>query len=100
MAVEILGYMEEDHLVMICSDDGIGIKPELLEEIRSILASGINRSSHTGLYNINRRLQLKYGEGYGIRIESEYGKGTTLKITLPVIRMEGSGESDVENINC
>jgi two-component system sensor histidine kinase YesM len=100
MVVEILGYMEGDHLVMICSDDGVGMKPELLKEIRGILASGINRSSHTGLYNINRRLQLKYGEGYGIQIESEYGKGTTLKVALPVIRMEGSGESDVENINC
>lgn len=99
LAVEILGYREGDHLVMICSDDGAGMKPEVLEEIRNILASGINKSSHMGLYNINRRLQLKYGEGYGIRIESEYGKGTTLKVTLPIIRMEGSGESDVKNIN-
>ncbi len=100
LAVEILGYKEGDHLIMICSDDGAGMKPEVLENIRSILANGINKSSHMGLYNINRRLQLKYGEGYGIQIDSEYGKGTTLKVTLPVMIMEGSGESDVKNFNC
>jgi two-component system sensor histidine kinase YesM len=84
LVVEITGYREEDNLVVICTDDGIGITPGVLEEIRQILGSSSNRSSHTGLYNINRRLQLRYGEAYGIRIESERGKGTSLKVILPM----------------
>ncbi|MFT4143467.1 MAG: sensor histidine kinase [Mobilitalea sp.] len=84
MVVEITGYREESNLVVICTDDGIGIKPEILEEIRQLLESSVNRSSHTGLYNINRRLQLTYGDDYGIQIESIYGQGTSLKIILPM----------------
>jgi two-component system sensor histidine kinase YesM len=84
LVVEISGFKEDDKLVMICSDDGAGMTPEILEEIQQVLNSSTNRSSHTGLYNINRRLQLKYGEEYGIQIESEYGKGTTLKVILPI----------------
>jgi two-component system, sensor histidine kinase YesM len=84
LVVEISGYKEGDRLVMICSDDGAGMAPEVLEEMQQVLNSSINNSSHTGLYNINRRLQLKYGEEYGIQIESEQGKGTTLKINIPI----------------
>jgi two-component system sensor histidine kinase YesM len=84
LVVEVSGYREDDKLVIICSDDGAGMTPEILEEMQQVLSSSANRSSHTGLYNVNRRLQLKYGEEYGIQIESEHGKGTTLKIILPI----------------
>ena len=100
LLVEINGYKENDKLIMICSDDGAGIKPEILEEIQQILISSTNKSSHTGLYNINRRLQLKYGEEYGIQIESEYGNGTTLKVILPVRYGDCIGGNDAKNINC
>lgn len=91
LVVEISGYKEADRLVMICSDDGAGMTPEELEEIQKVLNSNTNRSNHSGLFNINRRLQLKYGEEYGIQIESEHDKGTTLKVILPVRYGEGAG---------
>lgn len=91
LVVEISGYKEADRLVMICSDDGAGMTPEVLEEMQQVLNSSVNSSSHTGLYNINRRLQLKYGEEYGIQIESEQDKGTTLKIILPIKYGMGEG---------
>ena len=84
LVVEVSGYKENDRLVMICSDDGAGMTPEALDEMQQVLNSNVNRSNHTGLYNVNRRLQLKYGEEYGIQIDSEYGKGTTLKVILPI----------------
>jgi two-component system sensor histidine kinase YesM len=91
LVVEINGYKEDGKLVMICSDDGAGMTLEVLEEIQQVLSSSTNRSSHTGLYNINRRLQLKYGEEYGIQIQSEHEKGTTLKIILPIRYGVGAG---------
>lgn len=99
LVVEISGYIKDDKLIVICSDDGAGIKPAVLEEIQQVLMSSINKSSHSGLYNINRRLQLKYGEAYGIQIQSEYGNGTTLTIVLPVSYGESSGGNDAKNIN-
>ncbi|MGB4658095.1 MAG: histidine kinase [Mobilitalea sp.] len=92
LLVEINGYKEDDKLIMICSDNGAGIRPEVLEEVQQVLRNSTNKSSHTGLYNINRRLQLKYGEEYGIQIESELGNRTTLKVILPVRYDEGKGD--------
>ncbi|MDF2484817.1 MAG: histidine kinase internal region [Herbinix sp.] len=99
LVVEINGYMEDDKLVMICSDDGAGMEPEVLEEMQQVLRCSTNESSHSGLYNINRRLQLKYGDEYGIQIQSEHEIGTTLKIVLPASYVESSGGSDAKNIN-
>lgn len=94
LLVEINGYKEDDKLIMICSDNGAGIKPNVLKEIQQILTSDTNKSSHLGLYNINRRLQLKYGEAYGIQIESVLGDGTTLKVILPIRYGESAGGND------
>jgi len=99
LVVEISGYLEDGKLVMICSDDGAGMEPEVLEEIQQVLGCSVNKSSHSGLYNINRRLQLKYGDEYGIQIQSDQEKGTTIKIVLPARNVGNSGGSDVKNIN-
>lgn len=88
LAVEITGYQENNQLVFICKDDGVGMPEEVLLEMQSILAQSDNKSNHTGLYNINRRLQIKYGKEYGIQIHSVQNEGTVLTVTLP-IRYEG-----------
>lgn len=42
-----------------------------------------NRSGY-GLFNINERIRLEYGAGYGLKIDSEKGKGNTVYITIPI----------------
>lgn len=44
------------------------------------------RGQSVGLRNVNRRLKRIYG--YGVEIESEVGKGTTVSIKLPKDRGE------------
>ena len=36
-----------------------------------------------GLYNVNERIRLNFGEKYGIIIESVYGESTVVTIMLP-----------------
>lgn len=36
-----------------------------------------------GLSNVNRRIQLIYGDRYGLNIYSELGKGTTVVMEIP-----------------
>lgn len=83
LTVTITGYQIQDKIVFACVDDGVGMEPELLEEIKQQLESNRNISSHLGLYNIHRRIRLMYKGDYGLDIASEKDKGTTVRITIP-----------------
>lgn len=86
LTVQIKAVITEDTLVVIIHDDGEGMEPKVLQKIRHILDGNINNSSHIGLYNVHRRVQLIYGEKYGVNLSSEHHGGTVVKITLPVSR--------------
>ena len=62
----------------------MGMDSERLSEITKGLADKAPEDAKIyGLYNVNERIRLFYGEEYGISIESEYDKGTTVTIRLP-----------------
>lgn len=88
LSVELKTYIHEDHLVMICRDDGEGMTPTALSELSRLLEQEENQSRHSGLYNIHRRIRLLYGPPFGVEIRSTEGRGTTLVITLPARRKE------------
>lgn len=76
--------IEEDGFMIYVTDNGDGISPERLLEINEILNKKNNSSSHIGLYNVKKRISLLYGEEYGLKIESDDGKGTKVTIKLPL----------------
>ena len=41
-----------------------------------------------GLFNVNRRIKLNFGEEYGLHITSSPGHGTLVTLTLPIITKE------------
>ena len=52
-------------------------------------ANGSNRD-HAGfaLFNVHERIQLSFGPEYGVQVFSEYGKGTTIGVTHPLVTKE------------
>ena len=44
---------------------------------------------HFGLWNSNQRLKLYFGEEYGIQMESEKGKYTSVTVRIPEKKYEG-----------
>lgn len=65
-------------------DDGTGIAEEKLKRINESLERGeTDRTEGYGIYNVNERLQLFYGEGYGLRYESIYGRWTRAVLKIP-----------------
>ena len=71
-------------VVVYVNDNGVGMDESTLSEV----LSGLNNIDlhKYGLYNVNQRIRLTYGEGYGINIESEPGKGTCVKVVFPKFR--------------
>lgn len=80
-------YQNNDDIVFKIIDDGIGMSKEKLAEINKAIQSSETNDS-IGLQNTNRRLKLYYGEKYGIDIQSEVNIGTTVIVTVPMIRLE------------
>lgn len=76
-------YIIGHGLIIKITNNGSEIEEQLLKKIRVALASDINCSQHSGLYNVNRRIQLMYGEAYGVDISSSRTDGTTVTISLP-----------------
>jgi len=83
LSVVIRGYQITDRLVFVCEDDGTGIEPGRLKEIRETLGKDTNDTAHYGLYNIHRRIKLMYKGDYGLDIEAREGGGTLVRIVLP-----------------
>lgn len=86
LEVKIKGEVTDGLLKITCEDNGTGMDRENLTAVRGLLAQQTNRSGHSGLYNIHRRIQLSYGTDYGVEIFSEREKGTMLRIILPARR--------------
>ncbi len=84
LTVKIKVSFLADDLVIVIYDDGIGMEPEVLEKLQTLLSQDNNSSDHIGLYNVHRRIQLMYGEAYGLTLKSEPSEGTVVKIILPI----------------
>ncbi|UJF36375.1 sensor histidine kinase [Paenibacillus hexagrammi] len=85
--IRISALLHQDTVRFRVEDDGAGIKPERLEEINRVLRGEEKRSEEAGfgLFNVNERIQLTYGIAYGLRVYSEYGKGTTVELIHPIV---------------
>ncbi|MGO4545997.1 sensor histidine kinase [Paenibacillus sp. 2TAB23] len=76
---------EDGHMEISVTDDGVGMEPERLEQLRITLRSRDREANqHIGIKNVNDRIRLHYGEGYGIEINSWLGSGTVVRIRLPL----------------
>jgi len=71
-------------VVIEVEDDGVGMP-----------AAGASTSSGTGIgmLNVTERLQVVYGDAAQITIESQPGRGTLVRLVLPVLQAEEMGGS-------
>jgi len=83
--IVITGWTEEETVVLIVSDDGIGIPPEKIDSI--LTGQGESRTgSNIGIYNTHQRLRLFYGDEYGLAYSSVPNVETSVEIRIPLTR--------------
>jgi two-component system, sensor histidine kinase YesM len=83
--ISIEGKLIGDIIQFKISDNGVGIKSAELEILREQL-KGQATSKSIGIINVHERIQLYFGNQYGISISSEKNAGTEVKILIPAVR--------------
>lgn len=81
----VIKVAQADHQLLIeISDNGKGFDMD-----RYLNSDNKNKLSGIGVMNVNERIKLHYGDGYGLFITSVVGKGTDCKIIIPIRKSEG-----------
>ena len=80
--INVLVWREEDTLICEVVDNGDGLEVSTENKLpntkrKQHMFSGI------GVRNVHERIQLIYGEQYGVTISSELGEGTKVRVTIP-----------------
>lgn len=81
--IEIMIQSEEDDILFIIKDNGVGMTKE---QCSVILKKEPGDQTGIGIKNVNDRIKIYFGEKYGIRITSEPDKGTCVTIRMPKVQ--------------
>lgn len=76
-SIRVTAVRETEKIIFTIEDDGVGIA------VLSVLENGY------GVRNVRERISLFYGEGYGVRFDSEPGVGTKVTVTVGLSYQEG-----------
>lgn len=82
----------EDKLLISVKDNGIGMSPDLVQNLLEEFKSGDSvailstEGQSIGLRNVLSRCRLNYGEQFQLELQSKLGEGTELNLILPLIR--------------
>ncbi|WNR42087.1 cache domain-containing sensor histidine kinase [Paenibacillus roseipurpureus] len=86
--IRLLGMKKDNRMIIQIQDDGAGMSPSQLQRLidrKFEVTSNEEDTGGTGLMNVHRRIALRYGNQYGVTIESNQREGTTITLTLPLI---------------
>ncbi len=84
----LTGWLEDEDIVLLISDDGVGISSEKLSDILKGSGQSTSGGTNIAVYNTHRRLEVLYGEGYGLSYSSTLGEGTEVEIRIPAYYSE------------
>lgn len=91
VTIEVI--VTDQNLILTISDNGKGIDGQKLKELNSRIQSDDveldegekrnQRNTGIALPNIHKRIQLLFGDEYGVNVYSTAGQGTDVEITIP-----------------
>lgn len=84
--IQVIGYRKEEDIYIEVRDNGLGIPEEMVESLLTENNRVRKKGSGVGLINVHNRIRLRFGNPYGLEIESRLDEGTTVRIHLPYIR--------------
>jgi two-component system LytT family sensor kinase len=82
-SIYLRSRLSDSGLVIEVEDDGVGMAATQLVESST-------RGAGIGMANISERLQVLYGDAARMTIDSHEGKGTLVRIRLPLLQAMGA----------
>lgn len=96
--IHIHGEKEGELIRLTVRDNGVGIDEDELEELREEIKRPCKETERGfGLANVNERISMYFGSEYGMTIQSTKGKGTTIEVVIPAIKVEHPMSDDEKN---
>lgn len=85
----VTGRKSDHTLVFTVQDDGIGMTPERLKYVQGVIRGEQKTEDHLsgfGLSNVEQRIRLNHGAGYGLTIDSKHREGTKVEVVIPAVK--------------
>ena len=83
--ISVRGYQKDGDVFLEISDNGLGMPEEAAAKLLTEGERVRSRGSGVGLLNVHNRIRLRFGEQYGLQIESFPDEGMTVRIHIPYI---------------
>lgn len=84
----------EGELQITVSDDGIGMGEQELKQLYRKFDEGKYQSDKSiGLLNVQNRIQIHFGQAYGLTVVSQEGIGTSVTMRLPAVEQNDRGKT-------
>jgi two-component system sensor histidine kinase YesM len=80
-SIVIRSYLDNDDLFFEVSDNGVGIPDEKLRSIHASMEA-LSNEAGIGIQLVHQRAKYIYGEAYGVSVETEAGKGTSITVKI------------------
>ncbi len=81
-SIRVTGIEQNGCVILEVEDDGAGMPRERLNEMRASLADG--KREGFGLRAVHQRIQILFGEQYGLALDSTEDVGTRIIVTIPI----------------
>ncbi|MBR3992624.1 MAG: sensor histidine kinase, partial [Anaerotignum sp.] len=95
--IQISARKEEETNLFTVSDNGCGMTEDIVEQIMAGKKVSKGKGG-VGLQNVQERLQLVFGDGFGMMIHSEPDEGTEVSIRIPVVLWEELAERGLDSV--
>ena len=82
--IEISIERSKQDMVFVIQDNGVGMGEDKIKQLYDYLKSDEIMGERIGVQNVIYRLKLIYGDRFSFRIDSALGKGTTMRLSIPV----------------
>ena len=87
--VEIRAEERDGLLCISVTDNGVGMdSEEINRRLEENDKDRVESGNSIGIYNINARMKMFYGEEYGVHVESKIGEGCRVMLQIPRMRVD------------